>query len=40
MLIGGIIADRFKKHRIMFWLDVSITAVIVGYMLISGLFTE
>ena len=38
--IGGIIADRFKKHRIMFWLDVSITAVIVVYMLISGLFTE
>ena len=38
--IGGIMADRFKKHRLMFWLDVSITAVIVGYMLISGLFTE
>jgi len=38
--IGGVIADRFKKHRIMFWLDVSITAVIVVYMLISGLFTE
>ncbi|MDR2971718.1 MAG: MFS transporter [Bacteroidales bacterium] len=38
--IGGIMADRFKKHRLMFWLDVSITAIIVGYMLISGLFTE
>ena len=38
--VGGIVADRFKKQRIMFWLDVSITVVIVVYMLISGLFTE
>jgi MFS family permease len=38
--IGGIMADRFKKHRLMFWLDVSITAIIVAYMLISGLFVE
>jgi len=38
--IGGIMADRLKKNRLMFWLDVSITAVIVGYMLISGLFAE
>jgi MFS family permease len=38
--IGGVMADRFKKHRLMFWLDVSITAIIVAYMLISGLFTE
>ena len=38
--IGGIMADRLKKHKLMFWLDVSITAIIVGYMLISGLFTE
>jgi len=38
--IGGIMADRLKKHRLMFWLDISITAIIVGYMLISGLFTE
>jgi len=38
--IGGIMADRFKKHRLMFWLDVSITTIIVGYMLISGLFYE
>jgi len=38
--IGGIMADRFKKHKLMFWLDVSITAIIVGYMLVSGLFAE
>jgi len=38
--IGGIMADRLKKHRLMFWLDVSITAIIVVYMLISGLFAE
>ena len=38
--IGGIMADRFKKHKLMFWLDVSITAIIVSYMLISGLFVE
>ena len=38
--IGGIMADRFKKHRLMFWLDVGITAIIVGYMLIVGLFAE
>ena len=38
--IGGIMADRFKKHRLMFWLDVGITAVIVLYMLIVGLFAE
>jgi MFS family permease len=38
--IGGIMADRLKKHRLMFWLDVSITVIIVGYMLISGLFAE
>jgi len=38
--LGGVMADRFKKHRLMFWLDVSITAVIVLYMLVSGLFAE
>ena len=38
--IGGIMADRFKKHRLMFWLDVGITTIIVGYMLINGLFYE
>ena len=38
--IGGIMADRFKKHKLMFWLDVSITAVIVGYMLVSGFFAQ
>jgi MFS family permease len=38
--LGGIMADRFKKHRLMFWLDVSITAIIVAYMLFSGLFAD
>jgi len=38
--IGGIMADRFKKHRLMFWLDVSITVIIIGYMAVSGFFAE
>ena len=38
--IGGIMADRFKKHRLMFWLDFFITAIIIAYMLFSGLFTD
>jgi len=37
--IGGIIADRLKKQRIMFWLDASTTALILLYMLVSGLTT-
>jgi len=36
--MGGIMADRLKKQRIMFWLDASITAMIVLYMIMSGLF--
>ncbi|MCL2620290.1 MAG: MFS transporter [Defluviitaleaceae bacterium] len=36
--IGGIMADRLKKQRIMFWLDAITTVIIVAYMLISGLF--
>jgi len=38
--LGGVMADRLRKNRLMFWLDVSITAIIVGYMLIIGLFAE
>jgi len=34
--IGGMIADRFKKQRVMFWLDASTTVLIVGYILASG----
>ena len=34
--IGGIIADRLRKQRIMFWLDAITTAVIVLYMIVSG----
>ncbi|MDR2166784.1 MAG: hypothetical protein LBE35_02900 [Clostridiales bacterium] len=33
-------ADRFKEHRLMFWLDVAITAIIVVYMMGRGLFAE
>ena len=36
--LGGILADRVKKQRIMFWLDVSATIIIVLYMILSGLF--
>jgi len=35
--IGGIMADRLKKQRILFWLDVSATALVVLYLLLSGL---
>ncbi|MCL2425000.1 MAG: MFS transporter [Oscillospiraceae bacterium] len=35
--IGGIIADRLRKQRIMFWLDASTTALILLYMVVSGL---
>jgi len=35
--IGGIMADRLKKQRIMFWLDLTTTIIIVLYMVASGL---
>ncbi|MCL2857416.1 MAG: MFS transporter [Oscillospiraceae bacterium] len=35
--IGGMIADRFRKQRVMFWLDVSTTVLIIGYIVASGL---
>jgi len=38
--IGGLIADRFRKQRIMFWLDAATTVIIVLYMVFSGLFLE
>jgi MFS family permease len=34
--VGGIIADRFRKQRIMFWLDATTTAIIVAYIIASG----
>jgi MFS family permease len=34
--IGGIMADRLKKQRIMFWLDLSTTVLIVLYTIASG----
>jgi MFS family permease len=37
--IGGIMADRLRKQRIMFWLDLTTTVIIVLYMAASGLFT-
>lgn len=36
--IGGIMADRLKKQYVMFWLDIITTAVIVLYMILSGIF--
>ena len=35
--IGGIMADRLRKQRIMFWLDASTTLLIVIFMIISGM---
>ena len=37
--IGGMIADRFRKQRVMFWLDISTTVLILGYILASGFTT-
>ena len=36
--IGGVIADRGKKKRIIFWMDASTTIIIALYMLFSGFF--
>ncbi|MCL2702772.1 MAG: MFS transporter [Defluviitaleaceae bacterium] len=33
---GGIMADRLKKQRIMFWLDSATTVLVVLYMIASG----
>ena len=38
--IGGIMADRLKKQRIMFWLDLTTTVIIVLYMATRGLFAS
>ena len=37
--LGGIMADRLKKQRVMLWLDVSMVAMIVLYLVITGLVT-
>ena len=37
--IAGIMADRYRKQRIMFSLDVAITIIIAIYLSISGMFT-
>jgi len=34
--IGGMIADRFRKQRIMFWLDATTTVLIITYIALSG----
>ena len=34
--IGGLVADRFRKQRIMFWLDTATTVIIVAYIAASG----
>jgi len=38
--IGGILADRLRKQRIMFWLDASTTVLIAAYMVMSGLIAS
>ena len=35
---GGIIADRLRKQRVMFWLDSATTVLIVLYMVANDLF--
>jgi len=37
--LGGMMADRLKKQRVMFWLDLSAVVAIALYLVISGLFT-
>jgi len=36
--IGGIMADRLKKQRIMFWIDVSVVIFILMFMVAGGVF--
>ena len=38
--IGGMMADRLRKQRILFWLDATMTVLIVLYMIISGLMAS
>jgi len=38
--IGGLIADRFRKQRIMFWLDTTTTVLILAYIAASGFFVS
>ena len=38
--IGGIMADRLKKQKIMFWIDVSVVIFILLFMVAEGLFAE
>ncbi|MCL2200937.1 MAG: MFS transporter [Oscillospiraceae bacterium] len=35
--IGGIMADRLRKQRIMFWLDASTTVLILVFMIFNGM---
>jgi len=38
--IGGIMADRLRKQRVMFWLDLTTTVIIVLYMATRGMFAS
>ena len=38
--IGGLIADRFQKQRIMFWLDISTVVIIICYVLLNGMVSS
>jgi len=35
--VGGIMADRLRKQRIMFWLDATTTLLIIIFMIINGM---
>ena len=37
--VGGIISDRLRKQRIMLWLDLITSGIVVIYTVYSGLFT-
>ncbi|MCL1936093.1 MAG: MFS transporter [Defluviitaleaceae bacterium] len=38
--IGGVIADRFRKQWIMFWLDISVVFIVILYMAITSFHIE
>ena len=37
--IGGIMADRLKKQKIMFWIDVAVAVIILLFIIAEGVFT-
>ena len=37
--LGGIMADRLKKQRIMLWIDISVVVIILLFLAANGLFS-